>query len=309
VKAIKQINMYRKQHFCLFILITITLTSVAQTVIPLYPGKVPNSTNAAEEETTDASQSKFYKVSNPKLGIYLPSKKIASKTAVIICAGGGYGELNIKREGYDVAEEFNKIGVAAFVLKYRLPYDKLMVDKTIAPLQDAQQAIKIVRDSAAKWDIDPNKIGIMGFSAGGHLASTAGTHFDKALIDNPSQTSVRPDFMILVYPVISFNDSIGHLGSRNNLLGKSPAPQLIKKFSNELQVNKQTPQTFLTHASDDRVVVVNNSIHFYKALIRNAVVAEMHIYSRGGHGFGTTPAFDEWFGRCLYWMRSNQLIK
>jgi len=298
-----------KYSLTFLILFTITVTSTAQKVIALYPGMVPNATTAPEEETTNATQSKFYKVSNPKLIIYLPAKEVANKTAVIICAGGGYGELNIKREGYDVAEAFNKVGVAAFVLKYRLPYDKLMADKTIAPLQDAQQAIKTVRDSAAKWNVDPNKIGIMGFSAGGHLASTAGTHFDKDLIDNASQTSVRPDFMILVYPVISFNDSIGHLGSRNNLLGKFASPELIKKFSNELQVNKQTPPAFLTHASDDRVVIVNNSIQFYEALIRNAVPAEMHIYAKGGHGFLATPAFDEWWGRCLHWMRSNQLIK
>ena len=295
--------------FILLVLVGATFTTTAQKVIPLYPGKVPNATNVPDEETSNADLSKFYKVSNPKLSIYLPAKELSKQTAVIICAGGGYGELNIKREGYDVAEAFNKVGVAAFVLKYRLPNDKLMLDKTIAPLQDAQQAIKTVRDSAAKWNIDANKIGIIGFSAGGHLASTAGTHFDKVLISNAAQTSVRPDFMILVYPVISFNDSIGHTGSLNNLLGKSPALQLIKNYSNELQVNKQTPPTFLTHATDDRVVVVNNSIQFYEALIRNAVPAEMHIYEKGGHGFGVTPAFEEWFGRCLHWMRSNQWIK
>jgi acetyl esterase/lipase len=287
----------------------VAITTIAQRVIPLYPRSVPNSTNAPEEETANTNQSKFYKVSNPKLYIYLPAKELANKTAVIICAGGGYGELNIKREGYDVAEAFNKVGVAAFVLKYRLPNDKLIADKTIGPLQDAQQAIKTVRDSAARWNIDANRIGLMGFSAGGHLASTAGTNFDKALIDNSTQTSVRPDFMILVYPVISFNDSIGHLGSRNNLLGKAPSKEAIRMFSNELQVNKQTPPTFLTHATDDRVVVVNNSIRFYEALLRNGVAVELHVYAKGGHGYGATPTFDEWFGRCLHWMRSNEWIK
>jgi acetyl esterase/lipase len=278
-------------------------------MIPLYPGKIPNSTGAPEEETTNEAKSKFYKVSNPKLYIYLPNKEVDNKAAIIICAGGGYGELNIKREGYDVAEAFNKAGVAAFVLKYRLPNDKLIADKTIGPLQDAQQAIKTVRDSAAKWKIDPNKIGIMGFSAGGHLASTVGTHFNEMLIDNPSQTSLRPDFMILVYPVISFKDSIAHVGSRTNLIGKAPSQELFQKFSNELQVSKQTPPTFLTHGTNDVVVVVDNSIRFYQALIKNAVPAEMHIYAKGAHGYGATPAFDEWFGRCLHWMKANQWIK
>ncbi|MDB5250250.1 MAG: esterase/lipase-like protein [Segetibacter sp.] len=276
--------------------------------IPLYPAGVPNSIHKDAIDKGNVDNSVFYRVVNPALRIYLPQGQQVKRTAVIICAGGGYAELNIKREGYTVAEAFNRIGVAAFVLKYRLPDDKTNKDKTIAPLQDAQQAIKMVRDSAEKWNIDPGKIGIMGFSAGGHLASSSGTHFNKVTIPNPAKTSVRPDFMILVYPVISFNNSIGHIGSRNNLLGTAPSADSVNFFSNELHTDEQTPPSFLVHAGDDKVVSVSNSIKFYEALNRNGVPADLHIYAKGGHGFGATPTFDEWFTQCTNWMKSNQWI-
>jgi acetyl esterase/lipase len=293
----------------LFLFLAISYgASLAQRVIPLYPGEVPNANNKNAIDKSNADNSVYHRVVNPALSIYLPQEQPAKRTAVIICAGGGYAELNIKREGYNVAEAFNKIGVAAFVLKYRLPDDKTNKDKTIAPLQDAQQAIELVRDSAAIWNIDTNKIGIVGFSAGGHLASSAGTHYNNVTIPNPAKTSVRPDFMILVYPVISFSNNIGHIGSRNNLLGNSPSADSVNFFSNELHVDRQTPQTFLVHASDDKVVTVGNSIKFYEELRRNGVPADLHIYSKGGHGFGTTPTFDEWFGRCVHWMKSNYWI-
>ena len=179
-----------------------------------------------------------YNVSVPTITVFLPPKEKANGTAVIICPGGGYHVLVIEREGRDIAREFNKLGVAAFVLKYRLPDDRIMPDKSIGPLQDAQRAVAVVREHAGEWNIDPHKIGIMGFSAGGHLASTAGTHFENALIENKNGTSLRPDFMILVYPVISFSDSLGHIGSREYLLGKNPSEKQIRFFSNELQVDK-----------------------------------------------------------------------
>ncbi|MDB5193844.1 MAG: esterase/lipase-like protein [Segetibacter sp.] len=278
----------------------------AQRTIPLYKGEIPNSIEGSVIDKSNADSSVWHRISTPALSIYLPKQLQRKRSAVIICAGGGYAGLNIKREGYNVAEAFNKEGVAAFVLRYRLPDDKTNNNKSIAPLQDAQQAIKMVRDSAAKWNIDADKIGIMGFSAGGHLASSAGTHYTNITIPNPTNTSLRPDFMLLVYPVISFTNTIGHIGSRDNLIEKSPTTANINYFSSELHVNKQTPPTFLVHSGDDKVVLVANSIKFYEALNKNNVSADLHIYSKGGHGFGATPTFEEWFGRCLHWMKSNK---
>jgi acetyl esterase/lipase len=289
----------------LITLLTLSTTTNARRTIALYKGSIPNNIGTPIDKN-NADSSVYHRVSTPTLRIYLPKGSQQKTTAVIICAGGGYAGINIKREGYDVAEAFNKVGVAAFVLKYRLPDDKTNKNKTIAPLQDAQQAIKIVRDSAQQWNIDVTKIGIMGFSAGGHLASSAGTHYNDVVIANAGKTNLRPDFMLLVYPVISFNNTIGHIGSRDNLIGKNPSADSINFFSNELHVTKETPQTFLVHAGDDKIVDVANSIKFYEELNKNKVPADLHIYSKGGHGFGTTPTFNEWFGRCLYWMKSNQ---
>lgn len=278
----------------------------AQKVIPLYPGKIPNAKSAADEETTEKGIVR--NVSIPTLSVFLPEKGTANGTSVIICPGGGYGVLVIVREGYEVARAFNKIGITAFVLKYRLPSDKFSEDKSVVPLQDAQQAIKTVRERAKEWNVDRSKIGIMGFSAGGHLASTAGTHFDKSVIENKDKTSVKPDFMILVYPVISFLEAPTHKGSRNNLLGSTPTEEQIRYFSNELQVNQSTPPAFITHAGDDTVVPVSNSMMFYDALSKFKSPSELHIYSKGEHGFLKTPPFDEWFTRCINWMKTNQFI-
>lgn len=284
------------------------VTAFGQIEIPLYQSKIPNAKGSPIDKG-NADKSVFHRVSSPSLRLYLGKNTGAPKTAVIICAGGGYAELNIKREGYDIAEAFQKEGIASIVLKYRLPDHNTNIKKAIAPLQDAQQAIKIVRDSAKKWNIDPAKIGIMGFSAGGHVATSAGVHYLDVLITNTSKTSIRPDFMLLIYPVISFNNEFGHIGSRNNLLGRSPSPDSVTYFSNELFVNPQTPPAFLTHTGDDNIVSVTNSIRFYEALHKNNVPADLHIYAKGGHGFGIIPTFDEWFARCLVWMRTVGFIK
>jgi acetyl esterase/lipase len=293
-----------------FVLLFMILSSgiFGQREIPLYDGKIPNSKDPGNETGitfNKESDNLAYNVSIPTLTVFLPQADTANGSAVIICPGGGYHVLVIDREGCDIARAFNKLGVAAFVLKYRLPDDRIMSDKSVGPLQDAQRAVQLVRERAGEWNIDPNKIGIMGFSAGGHLASTAGTHFDKALIDNKKGISLRPDFMILVYPVISMDDSLGHIRSREYLLGKDPSEMQIRFFSNNLQVSKSTPPAFIILASDDSVVKPENSILFYNALKNNGVHVEMHIYESGEHGFLNNPPFEEWFGRCSFWLKSN----
>lgn len=290
----------------LIILTFMALNLNAQEIIPLYRKAIPNSISYQMKEVEMKVDGKFYgyqKTSIPTLGIYLPDKKSATGIAVVICPGGGYGFVSYKMEGTRIAEEFVKRGVAAFVLKYRLPSDSIMVDKSVGPLQDAQQAIKIVREHAEKWNVNPEKIGIMGFSAGGHLASTAGTHFEKSYIPNPKKTSLRPDFMILVYPVISMKDEITHKGSRTNLLGEPVTPEDILLFSNELHVNKDTPPTWLAHAGDDTVVPVENSIRFYQALIQNKIPAEMHLYPKGNHGFVLKLPTKKWMQPLFEWMK------
>lgn len=284
----------------------------AKAQMPLYKGAIPNATNATNIEEIKIHpefDTLAFKVSVPTISAHIPPKNIANGTAVIIFPGGGYHTLLMKREGSDIARAFNKLGVAAFVVKYRLPDDRSNVDKSIAPLQDAQQAIKVVRERAAEWNIDPKKVGVIGFSAGGHLAATVGTHFDKDYIPNVEKTSLRPDYMILVYPVISFDDSIGHSGSRQNLIGKELPKDKIALLSNENHISKNTPPTFLIHSGTDVVVPVANSVVFYNNMIKNGASAEMHLYSKGEHGFLTYPSFDEWFSRCVNWLKSEKLIQ
>ena len=285
----------------------------SQSVLPLYNDSIPNSKPVIDEEKTDHQNgiTIISKISRPAIIVFLPPKNKANGTAVVICPGGGYWVVAASHEGTDVAKKFTEMGVAAIVLKYRIPDDSWMINREIGPLQDAQQAIKTVRDSAAKWNINPNRIGIMGFSAGGHLASTAGTHFNKLLIPNVTGTSVRPDFLILIYPVISFMPGISHKGSEEQLLGKNPVPEKLREYSNELQVTKETPPAFLVHASDDDGVSPMNSIVFYDSLVSKKVPAEIHIYQSGGHGFGMFMKNNKelWMERCKSWMKFNGWLK
>lgn len=294
----------------------ISSTLAAQQVIPLYDGEIPNAKpcNEKDHEFIDTSWNKaglliVDHITKPTLTVYEPSGDKRTGTAVIICPGGGYGVLAAGHEGADVAKVFNDAGVTAFVLRYRLPKDHCMINKEYVPLMDAQQAIYFVRSHAQQYHVDMNKIGIMGFSAGGHLASTAGTHFNPVRKEL-TNANVRPDFMLLIYPVISFDETIGHLGSRDNLIGKNPDKKLVHLFSNEEQVTPQTPLTFLVHASDDDGVNPENSIRFYQVLLKNKVPAELHLYEHGGHGFGLhNPTTNEdWFKACIDWMKSNKLI-
>jgi acetyl esterase/lipase len=302
----------KKIGFCLVAVIS-SLFAFAQNnqPIPLFPYGVPNSKPAPAiyiEKPDQPRPGRISMVTNPTITPFFPDKDLANGAAVIICPGGGYSYVAIVPEGYDVAREFNKIGVTAFVLKYRLPSDDIMLDKAIGPLQDAQMAIALVRSRAVEWGINPNKIGIAGFSAGGHLASTAGTHFDNIVIPD-KKTSVRPDFMILVYPVITFGDE-AHKGSRNALIGKTPTRQQIDLYSNEKQVTANTPPTFIVQAEDDATVPVQNSLMFYEALLKAKVKAEMHIFQAGGHGFGLNnpKTTEHWFEWCSSWMMLNGFL-
>ncbi|WP_342645828.1 alpha/beta hydrolase [Mucilaginibacter sp. CSA2-8R] len=286
----------------------IALSAVAQESKPikLYPKGVPNSKAAPAGYAERNESNRVSMVTDPVITPFFPEKGKGSGTAVIVCPGGGYSRLAMDHEGTAVAKKFNEIGVTAFVLTYRLPSDAIMVDKTIGPLQDAQRAVQLVRERAQEWGVNPARVGIIGFSAGGHLASTAITHFDKPVIDNKQNISLRPDFGVLIYPVISFGP-IAHTGSKDNLIGKTPTPEMVDLYSNEKQVTANTPPTFLVHAEDDKTVPVMNSIVFYEAMVKAGVKGELHLFQAGGHGFGlinkTTKA--EWFNNCKDWMDAN----
>jgi acetyl esterase/lipase len=291
----------------LFLLLPIAITMKAQqiTEIPLYKNKIPNSITTANKEHSvfEDNITRIAKVSIPTLTIYKPAH--ANGKGIIICPGGGYSILAFDYEGTKVAKELNKWGVTAFVLKYRLPDATIMIDKSIGPLQDAQQAIRLVRANAKQWGVHKNNIGIMGFSAGGHLASTAATHFNfKADSANTDTTSARPDFAVLIYAVISFDSTIAHQGSVHNLIGANAIAEKILFFSNEQQVTSATPPSFLIHAGNDDGVPVANSIRYYEACIKNNVPAEMHLYPKGGHAFSmnNTTTDDKWMERLKNWM-------
>ena len=274
--------------------------------IPLYPNGVPNSKPTPATYIEQTGKDWLSHVSIPTITPYLPEKGKATGTAIIIFPGGGYAGEAFDHEGIAVAKEFNKIGVTAFVVKYRLPSDSIMVDKTIGPLQDAQRSVQIVRQQAAQWGVNPAKIGIIGFSAGGHLASTLLTHYSKAVIANADNISLRPDFVLLLYPVVTFGP-YAHEGTKDNLLGKNPPQDQLDLYSNEKQVTADTPPTFLVHAGDDNVVPVQNSLMLYDALLQNKVKTEMHIFQAGGHGFGliNSKSKDRWFDWAANWLNEN----
>lgn len=259
-------------------------------VLPLYNGEIPNSKpTGSTEKVVNKDIVLISDVQEPNIAVYLPSKRMATGQAVIICPGGGYWVLAYDLEGTDIAHYLNSIGVAGIVLKYRLPTYGNCVVPHKAPLMDAQRAMRLVRANASKWSIDTAKIGIMGFSAGGHLASTLGTHFDygnRNSTDTIERFSCRPNFMVLMYPVISFTAPSTHTGSREALLGKNADPKLVEYYSNELQVKEDTPPTFFVHADNDDGVPVENTLLMYEALRKKKIPAELHILTEGKHGFG-----------------------
>ena len=269
--------------------------------MPLYDGPIPNSKPTADEEGPSGFMQGIKNVSRPTLQAFLPAKSKANGTSVILFPGGGYAGLSIAMELEGVALNLQDNGYAAFIVKYRLPSDKTMEDKSIGPLQDAQQAIRKVREHAAEWKLDAKKVGIMGFSAGGHLAATLGTHFEKPYIDNPDNMSLRPDFMVLVYPVITMKLGITDIGTRRCLLGDKPSDDRVQFFSNELQVTDGTPPTLLLHAADDQIVDVDNSILFFEALRHHHVPVDMTIFHKGDHGFFPL-ARDDWESIIFRWL-------
>lgn len=244
----------------------------------------------------------------PSFFVYSAPEETATGAAVLVCPGGGYVHLAMDHEGHDIARWFNSLGITAFVLKYRLGASEGNGYQHPIQLNDAKRAMRMIRHNAKEYDIDPNKIGVMGFSAGGHLASTLGTHYDSGIQDADNEidkTNTRPNFMILIYPVISMSSRFTHRGSRQFLLGPNPDKALTDSLSNEKQIDSMTPPAFLVHSSDDKVVPPENSIHFYLALSQNNVPAEMHIYEYGGHGYGMAPddpVLNSWTDRCQDWL-------
>lgn len=295
-----------KKQIAAVVLLFCSLTLTAQDLkLKVWPNGAPDSNGMnLPEETYDGKRVR--NVSEAELFVYFPEKEINTGAALIICPGGGYIIEAMDHEGYQMAEWLAKHGVTAVVLKYRLPYGHDQI-----PLKDAQRALRIVRQKASEWNINPAKIGIAGSSAGGHLASTAGTRFDSGnpdASDPLEKFSCRPDFMLLLYPVITFREEFGHMGSRTNLIGAGNKWESVEKYSNELQVTAQTPPAFLILTDDDTAVPSRNAVEFYLAMKKFKIPAEMHIFSKGGHGFGMTKKdlpVDQWPGLFLQWLKSQ----
>ena len=285
--------------------------------ISLYPEGIPCKSDFETVVDYNSTGRTFKKIADPEIW-YFPSKiNDDTKPAVLIMPGGGYYDLWFDKEGVDVAEWLNKIGISAFVLKYRLPHWESEQCRSEVALMDAQRAMRIIRSNSNKWEINPEKIGVLGFSAGGHLASTISTHHDQGLsqskVEIERTTSSRPNFTILIYPVVSLQNSPEtHYGSRQNLLGKTPANELVDYYSNELQVKHDTPPAILIHTNEDSAVPPENSILYYLALRKYNIPAAIHIWEKGRHGLGFAKdgehAFKSWPQITKEWMIERDII-
>ena len=293
----------------LLIFFSISIATMAQDFkLKVWPNGAPDSNGLTQPEELFEGK-RVRNVSVAEIYVYLPKMGINTGAAVVICPGGGYMMEAMDHEGYDMASWLASQGVAGIVLKYRLPYGHDQI-----PLEDTQRAIRIVRDKASEWGINPSKIGIAGSSAGGHLASTAGTNFDSGkpdATDPVEKFSCRPNFMLLLYPVITLKEEFTHLGSRVNLIGQGNNWKMVEKYSNELNVTSQTPPTFMVLADDDNAVPPRNSVEFYLALKKFNIPAEMHIFREGGHGFGMNKKnlpVDQWPNLFMLWMKAMKII-
>ncbi len=274
------------------LIMTTSLCAQKPIELPLWPNGAPNS-NELKGDEQEMDNGRVSNIKNPDITVYRAENP--NGMAVIMCPGGGYARLAMNHEGHDMAPWFNTQGITYVVLKYRMPNGHKEV-----PFSDVEQAIRLVRQHAAEWNINPAKVGIMGASAGGHLASTLATHY--------TSKETRPDFQILLYPVITMDANFTHAGSRENLITKNPSADLIAKYSNELQVNAQTPQAFIALSSDDKAVLPQNSINYYLALLKHNVPATMHIYPTGGHGWGFRDNFTykrQWTDELEKWLRNG----
>jgi len=300
-----------KTGFSLVITLFTLSALVAQDYkMELWQDNIPNNMETGENETWDTTDLiRVGNVQKPAISVYLPPERVATGQAVVICPGGGYTYLSYQWEGVEIAKWLNSNGIAAIVLKYRIPFTKNNIIGHMSPLIDAKRAMRLVRYNAYKWNIDKNKIGIMGFSAGGHLASTLAVYYDEKdefVTDEIDNISSKPNFAILIYPVISMYKPNVHMGSRINLIGENPDKELIDRYATHLHVSEKTPPAFLVHSSDDVVVPVENSILFYKALVDKGVPAELHIYPYGGHGYslGLGQHFlNSFTDRCIDWLK------
>lgn len=298
----------KKLSFIVFLFI-VANAFAQDKVLKVWPNGAPTH-NGMDEPEEKYDGVRVRNVSEAEMYVYLPEQEKNTGAALVICPGGGYWIEAMDHEGYDMAEFLKEKGIAGIVLKYRLPYGHHEI-----PSGDARRALRIVRNNAKEWGINPNKIGIAGSSAGGHLASTVGTKFDVGKMESTDpieKLSCRPDFMLLLYPVITFNEEFGHMGSRKNLIGETNDWKLIQQYSNELQVTPDTPPTFLILADDDKTVVPKNSVKFYLALKENNVPAEMHIFKSGGHGFGMNKnnlPVNEWPELFYNWLKAEKIVE
>ena len=307
-----------KTIYIAIILTCLSFTSMnAQVhILPIWekniPGEIIENDYQEKQIYSENTLKQVSQVVTPTLTMYKPHIiNTNNSTAVMVIPGGGYSHLAIDKEGTKIAEWLNSLGITAMVLKYRLPSDVIMKDKSVGPLQDAQEAMRIIRRNAERWKINPQQIGVIGFSAGGHLAASLATHYNEKIYNQTDTISARPNFEMLIYPVISMQDDITHKGSKNNLLGASPSSTTVTHFSNETWVTTSTPPTFLSHATDDKAVPCENSLRYYLALKKHQVAAELHLYQSGGHGFGLSPkeTHINWTKEAENWLLNNHFMQ